>query len=126
MNVYCTVFFITHHCNSAPRVRGVAAGGYIFYFFPRGGFGFSYFAVSQSFHWFLISRDKSCILTPCYAIVQCHCVNKWLFEVPADQQANVSKLNCLSLIGSVGKIHGYCFDVIELVSFGELNDKVNT
>ena len=58
--------------------------------------------------------------------MQCHCVHKWLFEAPADQQANVTKQNCLSLIDSVGKIHGYFFDVIELVSFGELKDKVNT
>ena len=43
MTVYYIVFFITHHCNSAPTVTDVAAGEGIIPspFFPRGGFGFS-------------------------------------------------------------------------------------
>ena len=87
---------MTRHCNSAPRVRGAAAGGerggvYV-PFFRCSGFGFSYLAVSQAFHWYLISREKSCIVTQCYVIVQCGCVNKWLFKVPAGLQTYVFKL----------------------------------
>ena len=68
-----------HYCNSAPRVSGPAAGrggagaGVYVLFFPRSGFGFSYLAVSQTFHWYLISRDKSRIVTQCYTTVQWLC-----------------------------------------------------
>ena len=80
------VFCMTHHCNSAPRVSGTSAGGVWVPLFPLSGFGFLYLAVLQSFYWYLISRNKSCIVTQCYAIVQ------WLFEIMADLEAHVSKL----------------------------------
>ena len=92
---------MTCRCNSARRVKGAAAGGgrgggagegVHIPFLRRSGFGFLYLAVSQAFHWYLISREKSCIVTQCYVIVQCSCVNKWLFNVPADIQTHVSKL----------------------------------
>ena len=87
---------MTRHCNSAPRVRGAAAdgerGGVYVPFFRCSGFEFSYLAVSQAFHWYLISREKSCIVTQCYVIVQCGCVNKLLFNVSADSHTHVSKL----------------------------------
>ena len=38
-------------------------------FLPAFGLWFSY-VVSQSFHWYLISRTKFCTVSPCYVITQ--------------------------------------------------------
>ena len=56
MKAYLIVFCMSYRCNSAPRVSCTAAGGCVRPLFPRSGFGFSYLAVSQSFHWLLILR----------------------------------------------------------------------
>ena len=75
-------------------------------FFPRSGFWF-FLAVSQCFHWYLISRDNSCILTQCYVIVQCSCVKKWLFELPAVTHRPMNLNSCLPSHCQCGQINRY-------------------
>ena len=73
-----------------------AGGGYTFHFFPLRSLGFWYLVVPQSFHWYLISRDKSCIVTQFYEIVLCGCLNRRLFEVSTKLETHVSKLLSVS------------------------------
>ena len=64
---------MTYHCNAAPELAAAQLVGIYVPFFACSCFGFSYLAESQSFHWYLISRDKPCIVTQCYASLQWLC-----------------------------------------------------